>query len=127
MASGLGTPVGAALGATLCTEKDAVTVGDPGTQTDDAGAVVDLTLASQDSERHQLTFTASGLPVGLTINASTGAITGQLPTTAGAYAVTVTATAAITGASAHADVCVGCRHDDDRGSLLPLPHTVRAD
>ena len=100
MATGLGTPLGAALGGTLCTEKDAVTVDDPGTQTDNAGTEVDLTLASQDSEGHQLIFTASGLPAGLAINASTGAITGPLPTTAGAYAVTVTATAAITGASA---------------------------
>ena len=61
------------------------------------GASVNLAIAPAftDPNGDGLTFTASGLPKGLTINAATGAITGTIDASASGsspYAVTVTAT-----------------------------------
>jgi Ricin-type beta-trefoil lectin domain/Putative Ig domain len=74
------------------TSGDAVTVGSPGDQTSTTGvAIGTLQLSASSSEGDTITsYTATGLPPGLSIS-STGAITGT-PSTTGSYSVTVTAT-----------------------------------
>ncbi len=68
-----------------------VTVSNPGSQTSTAGTAVSRQITATDSAPGQtLTFTATGLPAGLSISSS-GLITGT-PTTAGTSSVTVTAT-----------------------------------
>src|SRR6202007_1840801 len=68
-----------------------VTVTSPGNQTSTAGtAITPLQIQATDSASGQtLTYSATGLPAGLSISSS-GQITGT-PTTAGTYSVTVTA------------------------------------
>ncbi|HEU5353997.1 MAG TPA: carbohydrate-binding protein [Actinocrinis sp.] len=68
-----------------------VTVTNPGNQTTTAGAAASLQIHGTDSASGQaLTYSASGLPTGLSINTSTGLISGT-PTAAGTSNVTVTA------------------------------------
>ncbi|MEZ0065043.1 hypothetical protein ABIA32_001031 [Streptacidiphilus sp. MAP12-20] len=68
-----------------------VTVTDPGAQTATTGAAVSLQLAATDSASGQaLTWTASGLPDGLSVS-SAGLVSGT-PTTAGTFTATATAT-----------------------------------
>jgi hypothetical protein len=69
-----------------------VTVTSPGNQTGTVGTAVSRQISAADSASGQtLTYAATGLPAGLSINASTGLISGT-PTTAAAYSVAVTAT-----------------------------------
>jgi cyanophycinase-like exopeptidase len=66
----------------------------PGNQTNAAGDVVSLQLAATDADGDSLTYTASGLPPGLTLDPIAGTITGTLPNSAASsmpYNVTVTA------------------------------------
>jgi hypothetical protein len=78
-----------------------VTVTSPGSQTGAVGTAASLQVHASDSASGQsLSYTASGLPAGLTINSGTGLISGT-PTTAGTSTVTVTATDT-TGASGSA-------------------------
>ena len=78
-----------------------VTVTGPGTQTSTVGTAASLQIHASDSASGQtLTYTATGLPAGLSINSSSGLISGT-PTTAGTSTVTVTATDT-TGASGSA-------------------------
>jgi hypothetical protein len=75
-----------------------VTVTNPGNQTATVGTAASLQIAASDSASGQtLTYSASGLPAGLSVNSSTGLISGT-PTTAATSTVTVTATDG-TGAS----------------------------
>ena len=75
-----------------------VTVTDPAGMSSPAGTAASLSIAASDSASGQtLTYTASGLPAGLSINAATGTISGTATTT-GTSTVTVTATDT-TGAS----------------------------
>jgi hypothetical protein len=68
-----------------------VTVTNPGVQTSTAGTAASLQIHASDSASGQtLTYSATGLPAGLSINASSGLISGT-PTTAGTSTVTVTA------------------------------------
>lgn len=90
-----------------------VTVTSPGNQTGTVGTAASLQIKATDSASGQtLTYTASGLPAGLSISSSTGLISGT-PTTAGSPSVTVTATDT-TGASGSAtftwtiDAAGGC-------------------
>ena len=77
------TPAGGSTGNT-------VTVTNPGTQTTTVGTAVSRQIAATDSASGQtLSFTATGLPAGLSISSS-GLISGT-PTTAGTSSVTVTA------------------------------------
>ena len=67
-----------------------VTVTNPGSKTGTVGTATSLQLAATDSASGQsFTWTASGLPAGLSISTS-GLISGT-PTTAGTYSVTATA------------------------------------
>src|SRR5712691_10378578 len=77
-----------------------VTVTNPGSQTSTVGTAVSKQISATDSASGPtLTFSATGLPAGLSISSS-GLITGT-PTTAGSSSVTVTATDT-TGASGSA-------------------------
>ncbi|HEX3392357.1 MAG TPA: putative Ig domain-containing protein [Solirubrobacteraceae bacterium] len=69
-----------------------VTVTNPGGQTATVGTATSLQIQASDSASGQtLTYGAAGLPAGLSINSSTGLISGT-PSTAGSSTVTVTAT-----------------------------------
>jgi hypothetical protein len=77
---------------------DTVTVTNPGSQSGTVGTVASLQIHASDSAAGQtLTYSAAGLPAGLSIGSSTGLISGT-PTTAGTSNVTVTVTDT-TGAS----------------------------
>jgi len=70
----------------------------PGTQTTQYGSVVNLSLIATDPNGDALTFSATGLPAGLSLNSASGQITGT-PTAAGAYDVVVTVTDGVNVAS----------------------------
>jgi serine protease len=90
-----------------------VTVTNPGNQTGAVGTAVNLQIQASDSASGQtLTYSATGLPAGLSINSSSGLITGT-PTTAVTASVTVTATDT-TGASGGASF----------SWTIPAPNTV---
>jgi Pro-kumamolisin, activation domain/Putative Ig domain/Bacterial Ig-like domain (group 3) len=96
MASGLGTPIGSALPTALCSgggpPGNTVTVTNPGTQAGTLGTAASLQINATDSDGGAtLTYSATGLPARLSINSSTGLISGTT-TTAGGSNVTVTAT-----------------------------------
>jgi hypothetical protein len=60
-------------------------------RTDAEQATVSLALVASDPDEDALTYSATGLPSGLTVNAATGVIAGTLsPASAGTHAVTVT-------------------------------------
>jgi hypothetical protein len=68
-----------------------VTVTNPGSQTSTVGTAASLQITATDSAPGQtLTYSATGLPAGLSISPSSGLISGT-PTTAGSSSVTVTA------------------------------------
>ncbi|MEZ0580727.1 M4 family metallopeptidase [Nocardioides sp. MH1] len=76
---------------TCSTGGNTVTVTNPGNQTGTVGTAKSLQVSASDSASGQtLTYSAAGLPAGLTINASSGLISGT-PTTAATYSTTVTA------------------------------------
>ena len=78
-----------------------VTMTNPGSQSGTTGTATSLQLHATDSASGQtLTYSASGLPAGLSVSSTTGLISGT-PTTAGTYTVTATATDT-TGASGSA-------------------------
>ncbi|TQF07214.1 hypothetical protein E6W39_08580 [Kitasatospora acidiphila] len=99
--TGLGTPNGtAAFTAGGSTGGNTVTVTSPGNQSTAVGGPASLQVKATDSASGQtLTYSASGLPTGLSISSS-GLISGTA-TTAGTYNVTVTAKDA-TGATGSA-------------------------
>jgi hypothetical protein len=74
-----------------------VSVTNPGSQSGTVGTAASVQVHATDSGGQALTYSASGLPAGLSINSSTGLISGT-PTTAGTSTVSVTATDS-TGAS----------------------------
>ncbi|MFE9425124.1 putative Ig domain-containing protein [Kitasatospora sp. NPDC006697] len=70
---------------------ETVTVAAPGDQSGTVGTAASLQVKATDSAGKTLTYSATGLPAGLSINATTGLISGT-PTMAGSNSVTVTAT-----------------------------------
>ena len=84
--------------------QNTVTVTNPGSQAGTVGAAASLQIHATDSASGQtLSYSATGLPAGLTINASTGLISGT-PTTSGSNTVTVTVkdTTGVTGTASFA-------------------------
>ncbi|MFD7165312.1 M4 family metallopeptidase [Streptomyces violascens] len=65
-------------------------VTNPGNQNGTVGTAVSLQIQASDPGGKTLTYSATGLPAGLSINSSTGLVVGT-PTTAGTASVTVTA------------------------------------
>jgi subtilase family serine protease len=93
MTTGLGSPQAGNLGSALCglaSPVYTVTLNTPGPQTTTQGAPTSLQIAGSDSGNQPLSYSATGLPAGLTMSA-TGAISGT-PTTVGTSTVSVTAT-----------------------------------
>ena len=74
---------------TCGTASETVVVTSPGTQSTVVGTAVSLPVSASDSAGKALTYSATGLPAGLSIS-SAGVISGT-PTTAGSSTVTVTA------------------------------------
>ncbi|MFB7594192.1 M4 family metallopeptidase [Streptomyces sp. NPDC056160] len=68
----------------------APSVTNPGGQNSTVGTAVSLQIQASDPGGEKLTYSATGLPAGLSIDSSTGRVTGT-PTTAGTSSVTVTA------------------------------------
>ncbi len=73
-----------------CVMSDTVTVTSPGGQSDPVDSSVSLLLQGSSSAGYPLTWSESGLPQGLTLDPSTGLITGT-PSMVGTFGVTVTA------------------------------------
>jgi endo-1,4-beta-xylanase len=67
-----------------------VTVTNPGSQSGTVGTAESVQIHATDSAGAALSYSASGLPAGLSINSSTGLISGT-PTASGSSSVTVTA------------------------------------
>ncbi|MFF4353361.1 putative Ig domain-containing protein [Streptomyces sp. NPDC001530] len=95
--TGWGTPNGATAFASGSSSGNTVTVTNPGSQSTATGGSASLQISASDSAGATLSYSASGLPTGLSINSSTGLISGTA-STAGTYRVTVTASDS-TGAS----------------------------
>jgi kumamolisin len=103
--TGIGSPIADALTSTLLgtgggTGGNTVTVTNPGNQSTAVGASVSLTVHGTDSAGAALTYSASGLPTGLSINATSGVVSGTA-SSAGTFSVTVSASDS-TGASGSA-------------------------
>ncbi|NEA63638.1 putative Ig domain-containing protein [Streptomyces sp. SID12488] len=98
--TGWGTPNGTTAFTSGTSTGNTVTVTNPGSRSTTTGSAVSLQISATDSASATLTYSASGLPTGLSISGSTGLISGTA-STAGTYQVTVTASDS-TGASGSA-------------------------
>jgi Zn-dependent metalloprotease len=82
--------VPAQAGDPTCTAGTTLALANPGNQTGTVGTATSLTLSASGGTP-PYTFSATGLPAGLSINTSTGVISGT-PSTAGTFTVTATVT-----------------------------------
>ncbi|MGW0654210.1 M4 family metallopeptidase [Streptomyces umbrinus] len=82
---------GVNVGSHITVPTTGVTVTNPGSQSSTVGTSVSLAITASSTNSGTLTYSASGLPTGLSISSSTGTISGT-PTTAGTYSTTVTVT-----------------------------------
>ena len=89
MATGLGSPNGTALVQSLCS--DAISMPNPGSQFSAVRKAVSLQLTAVSTRGDGVTYKATGLPSGLSLDASTGKVTGK-PNRLGTSTVMVTAT-----------------------------------
>lgn len=71
---------------------DTVTVTNPGNQSSYQHSNLSVQMSGSSSEGFSLNWSATGLPAGVTINASTGLISGPVTAAPATYPVTVTAT-----------------------------------
>ena len=92
-----------------------VTLPNPGTQHSLVGTNVSLPIKALDSMQKPLTYRATGLPPGLSINPSTGVIAGVTPNLATSYTVTVTASSS--GDSATITFVWALATDDTTGNI----------
>ncbi len=79
-----------------------VTVTSPGDQTNTAGDYVNVAVSASSSDSATLTYSAAGLPAGLTIDSASGTISGTIANDAATgtpYSVTITATDSTGGVS----------------------------
>lgn len=74
-----------------CSASGSVAVTNPGNKTGTVGTAISSFTVSASGGTTPYTWSATGLPGGVTIGSSTGTVSGT-PTTAGTYSVTVTAT-----------------------------------
>jgi hypothetical protein len=88
--TGLGTPNGTAAFKAGTSSGNTVTVTNPGNKSTVVNTSTSLQIQASDSAGLALTYSASGLPAGLAISASSGLISGT-PTATGTSTVTVTA------------------------------------
>ncbi|TQF07195.1 hypothetical protein E6W39_07560 [Kitasatospora acidiphila] len=88
--SGLESAITADFNHTAGSGSGTVTVTTPGNQTGTTGTAANLQISAGDTAGGTLSYSATGLPAGLSISSSTGLISGT-PTTAGTSNVTVTA------------------------------------
>lgn len=78
----------------------APTITNPGNKTGVVGTAVSLAIQASDVDGDPLTYSATGLPPGLSINTSTGLVSGT-PSTAGSYNTVVSVTDGTASASAN--------------------------
>jgi putative Ig domain-containing protein len=89
--TGLGTPNGTAAFSASGGGASGVTVTNPGNKTGTVGTAISSFTLTASGGTGSYSWSATGLPPGLTIGASTGTVSGT-PTTAGTYTVVATAT-----------------------------------
>jgi Zn-dependent metalloprotease len=89
--------VPAQAGDPTCSATGGVTVTNPGSKSGTVGTAISSFTLSASGGTAPYTWSATGLPPGITIGSSTGTVSGT-PTTAGTYNVTATATASAGGA-----------------------------
>jgi Zn-dependent metalloprotease len=82
--------VPAQTGDPTCTGTGGMTVNNPGNKSGTVGTAIASFTVTQTGGTAPISWSATGLPPGITIGASTGTVSGT-PTTAGSYTVTVTA------------------------------------
>src|SRR5207247_312420 len=113
----LGTPSRAVLDIFEDTDWTGLTLSNPGPQTNLEGDAVSLLLSAVDAGGNSVTFSASGLPLGLSINPTTGRISGSIgygTASLDPYEVMVTASSASGNASQQFNWTV------DRVTLSPV-------
>ena len=92
---GSGNNAGVRFDWTVAAEVLPPTLADPGNQTDAEGQAVSLQLLTTDPDGDPLTYTASGLPPGLSIDPDSGLISGDVSTDAALAATSYTTTVAV--------------------------------
>ena len=92
----------------------------PGSQSTPVGAAVELPASASDVDGNTLTFSAIGLPAGLSVNAATGTISGA-PTLPGDYTV---ALSVFDGTVTHQRDVLLVGHHQPPFTLDPLPATT---